>query len=126
MKSQKCPGCKYRRYLSGTQFGKRIKACHYSIDTDYLRGCSAKECFEKKVHFDSSAYANPYQQKAAVMGRSGIKVVELDMQGRALRMYQSITQAASAQGITVPAMRDRIRRKTIKDGKRWITNGGRT
>ena len=116
---QKCYGCKYFRSI------ENIKACNYSIDTGHLRGCSAKECFEKKVHFDSSARQKSHKPSVAIMRRPSIKVVELDMQGRALRIYQSIAQAASAQGITVPAMMGRIGRKTIKDGKRWITNGGR-
>lgn len=43
-----CTGCHYRRRISSSF---NTKACHYAIDTDKLRGCSAQECFDKKIHY---------------------------------------------------------------------------
>lgn len=45
----KCKGCMHRRSLSGTQM--KDGACHYLIDTDEPRGCSAEECYARKIHY---------------------------------------------------------------------------
>lgn len=47
-----CVGCYYRKPISpSSTFGCRVKCCHYPIEENELRGCSAKECYEKKIHF---------------------------------------------------------------------------
>lgn len=44
-----CKGCKYRRPVSGVEHG--TGACHYCVDTGEPRGCSARECYARKIHY---------------------------------------------------------------------------
>lgn len=40
-----CSGCSHYRSLNGSMSSPSMMACHYSIDTDTLRGCPAgKDC----------------------------------------------------------------------------------
>lgn len=42
-----CRKCKYWRPMHGiTEGGRVVRACHYSIDTGRLRGCTVEECRE--------------------------------------------------------------------------------
>ena len=42
-----CKGCYHRRIL-GRCYGE---ACHYSLDSGKLRGCSAASCRKNEVHY---------------------------------------------------------------------------
>lgn len=47
-----CKGCLYRRHLGGNSRTGDDMACHYAYDTGNLRGCTAKECYENKIHYE--------------------------------------------------------------------------
>ena len=114
-----CPGCKYRRRITGTSHIMDSSACHYAYDTGELRGCSAKECYEKKIHYDNSE--NSYCKNGITLfPDKRIRVLELDEKGRIAKIYQSVVKAAASQNITPSAMHERIKNKTIKNGHRWI------
>lgn len=67
----KCAGCIYRKKLSG---GEASTACHYMHDTGKLRGCSAKECYTKKVHYTPKRAAKVLRRKEATT-RNATKIV---------------------------------------------------
>lgn len=116
-KNQKCPGCKHRRSISGAG-DTNGRVCQYSIDTDELRGCSAKECYEKKIHFDNGKHSNP-RRHIAVLGRPKIKVGKFDTAGHLLVIYESKSEAAKAEGLTIAGLNDRIMRGAVINGACW-------
>lgn len=34
------------------KYGSKAMGCHYMLDTGKSRGCSGRECYENKIHFD--------------------------------------------------------------------------
>ena len=46
---KRCLTCKYRRRLYDSRTSGLV--CYYCLDTGHLRGCSAQECAEKKIHY---------------------------------------------------------------------------
>ena len=45
-KTTSCTGCIYWRRFMGSGVNL-VKACHYLLDTDHMRGCSADHCTRK-------------------------------------------------------------------------------
>lgn len=118
-----CPGCKYRRRITGISHIMDSSACHYAYDTGKLRGCSAKECYEKKIHYDNSKKWTSHHG-ITIFTKKHVKVLEIDENGKINKVHQSVSDAAASQNLTPSAMHERIKNKTIKNGHRWIKLGG--
>ena len=50
-KGQYCTGCTHYRLFSRSNKSEGY-ACHYSLDTDKLRGYTAEECGKNKIRFE--------------------------------------------------------------------------